>query len=76
MARRWTGNMNGEQYLGNTNKMEVHDLDNEKTNCQIDEIIAAGTILRSTRFQQHTARATTTERGVWADRRDSGPLTE
>jgi len=30
--------------MGNTNKMEVHDLDNEKTKpneCQIDEIIAA-----------------------------------
>jgi len=37
--------MNGERYLGNTNTMEVHDLDNEKTGkdeCQIDEIIAAG----------------------------------
>jgi hypothetical protein len=36
--------MNGEQYLGNTNKKEVHDLDNEKTGanqCQIDEIIRA-----------------------------------
>jgi hypothetical protein len=32
--------MNGERYLGNVNTMEVHDLDN--TNCQIDEIIAAG----------------------------------
>lgn len=45
MARRYTGNMNGEQYLGNTNKKEVHDLDNEKTGaneCQIDEIIRAG----------------------------------
>ena len=42
MARRYTGNMSGERYLGNTNTMEVHDLDNEKTNCQIDEIIAAG----------------------------------
>ena len=44
MARRFTGNMNGEQYLGNTNKKEVHDLDNEKTGtnqCQIDEIIRA-----------------------------------
>lgn len=43
--RRYTGNMNGEQYLGNVNKMEVHDLDNEKTGanqCQIDEIIRAG----------------------------------
>jgi len=45
MGRRWTGHMSGEQYLGNTNKMEVHDLDNEKTagnQCQIDEIIRAG----------------------------------
>ena len=39
---RYTGNMNGEQYLGNTNTMEVHDLDNEQANCQIDEIIEAG----------------------------------
>lgn len=42
MSRRHTGHMSGEQYLGNTNKTEVHDLDNEKTNCQIDEIIRAG----------------------------------
>lgn len=45
MARRWKGNMNGERYLGNINKMEVHDLDNEDTagnGCQIDEIIRAG----------------------------------
>jgi hypothetical protein len=34
--------MNGEKYLGNTHKMEVHDLDDEKNNRQIDEIIAAG----------------------------------
>lgn len=40
--RRYTGHMSGERYLGNTNKYEVHDLDNEKTNCQIDEIIKAG----------------------------------
>ena len=45
MARRYTGNMNGEQYLGNKSKKEVHDLDNEDTaanGCQIDEIIRAG----------------------------------
>lgn len=42
MARRWKGHMNGEQYLGNTNNMEVHDLDRETSNCQIDEIIRAG----------------------------------
>lgn len=45
MARRTTGNMNGERYLGNTANLEVHDLDNEDTSgngCQINEIIAAG----------------------------------
>lgn len=42
MSRRYKGNMNGERYCGNKNKKEVHDLDNEKTNCQIDEIIRAG----------------------------------
>ncbi len=44
MARRYTGNMNGERYLANTSysKKEVHDLDNEKSQCQIDEIIRAG----------------------------------
>jgi len=40
--RRWSGHMNGEQYLANVNTKEVHDLDNEKTVCQIDEIIRAG----------------------------------
>lgn len=47
MTRRTTGNMNGQQFLANTSpsKMEVHDLDNEKTGaneCQINEIIKAG----------------------------------
>lgn len=42
--RRWTGHMRGERYLANTSpsKLEVHDLDNEQTRCQINEIIAAG----------------------------------
>ncbi|MBN2410523.1 hypothetical protein JXQ31_02450 [candidate division KSB1 bacterium] len=42
--RRYTGNMNGERYLGNTNTLEVHDLDNEdvsNSGCQINEIIRA-----------------------------------
>lgn len=37
--------MNGERFLGNVNKKEVHDLDQEDTSasgCQINEIIAAG----------------------------------
>jgi hypothetical protein len=45
MARRYRGNMSGEQYCGNANTKEVHDLDNEDTSasgCQIDEIIRAG----------------------------------
>ena len=41
MARRYAGHMHGEQYLANTNKKEVHDLDKEDTQCQIDEIITA-----------------------------------
>ena len=40
--RRHTGNMNGERYCGNVNTMEVHDLDNEKAQCQIDTIISNG----------------------------------
>jgi hypothetical protein len=27
-----------KRYLGNTNTTEVHDTDNENTNCQLDEI--------------------------------------
>ena len=42
--RRYYPPVNGKQYVGNTGKNEVHDLDNEQTGkneCQIDEIIAA-----------------------------------
>ncbi len=45
MARRNSGKMDGERFLGNTNTNQVHDLDNEQTGsneCQINEIIAAG----------------------------------
>ena len=44
MARRHTGRMNGERYLANRNPRlrQVHDLDNEHTRCQVDEIIRAG----------------------------------
>jgi hypothetical protein len=43
--RRHSGHMRGERYPGNVQRMEVHDLDNEKSGrheCQIDEIIKAG----------------------------------
>jgi hypothetical protein len=44
MARRQGYPLYGAKYCANTNpsKKEVHDLDNEKTQCQINEIIAAG----------------------------------
>jgi len=32
----------GLRYLGNANEMEVHDLANEKAQCQIDKVLAAG----------------------------------
>jgi len=31
-----------KRYLGNTHKMEVHDLRNRQTQCQLEEIIRAG----------------------------------
>jgi hypothetical protein len=45
MARRPGYPTYGKRFVGNTEKKEVHDLDNEKTGlnqCQIDEIIRAG----------------------------------
>jgi hypothetical protein len=42
MARRYGYPLNGAQYCGNRNEKEVHNLDNEKPQCQIDEIIRAG----------------------------------
>jgi hypothetical protein len=44
MARRYGSPTYGRQFVGNTQKMEVHDLDNERTGanqCQINEIIQA-----------------------------------
>lgn len=35
------GRLYGYRYLGNTSKKEVHDLDKETENCQIQEIIDA-----------------------------------
>lgn len=42
MARRNTGNMQGQRFLANTHSKEVHDLDNEKESCEIDAVIEAG----------------------------------
>lgn len=40
--RRYGPPLNGAKYCGNTATKEVHDLDDETTQCQIDEIIKAG----------------------------------
>jgi hypothetical protein len=45
MSRRYGSPLHGNQYCGNRNKVEVHDLDKEDTSasgCQINEIIKAG----------------------------------
>lgn len=43
MARRFGGPLHvSARYCANKNTKEVHDLDNENINCQIDEIIIAG----------------------------------
>jgi hypothetical protein len=42
MARRQGYPLYGARFCGNTSKKEVHDLDNEKVVCQIDEIVQAG----------------------------------
>jgi hypothetical protein len=44
MARRNDWPLYNSRFCGNSSptKMEVHDLDNENPQCQIDEIIAAG----------------------------------
>ena len=43
MARRYRGRLNGERYCANASTKEVHDLDNERDGCQIDEIIDSDT---------------------------------
>jgi hypothetical protein len=44
MTRRYGPPTYGRRFVGNRNPrhMEVHDLDNEKAQCQINEIIRAG----------------------------------
>lgn len=42
MARRNQEPLNGARYVGNNNLKVVHDLDNEKTNCMIDNFINEG----------------------------------
>lgn len=42
MARRNQEPLNGARYAGNANLKNVHDLDNEQTNCLIDNFINEG----------------------------------
>lgn len=42
-------------YLGNTNTKEVHNLDNQKTNCQINEIKSEHKKYFATLQQAHAA---------------------
>ena len=39
--RTYSGNMRGEKFLGNKRKLEIHDLDNEKSLCLVNNIIFA-----------------------------------
>ncbi len=39
--RTYSGNMRGEKYLGNKRMLEIHDLDNEKSLCLVNNIIFA-----------------------------------
>ena len=41
MTRRWSKGMAGEKYLGNKEKKEVHNLEAEKPECNIEQIIQA-----------------------------------
>lgn len=41
MTRRWSKGMAGEKFLGNKDKKEVHNLETEKPECRIEEIIKA-----------------------------------
>ena len=47
--------LNNARYCGNATKKEVHDLDNETLQCQIDEIIRAGHARAYTSLQEAIA---------------------
>ena len=42
MTRRFKGMMTGERYCASERTGQVHDLDNEKYRCHIDQILNAG----------------------------------
>ena len=39
MPRRFRGTMSGERFLGDLDRLEVHDLDHETEECGVDRII-------------------------------------
>lgn len=65
LARRYTGNTNGERYLANTSqsKREIHDLDNEKTGANQCPF-ARVTTVRTTRWIRHGGTGSTTVPGA------------
>ena len=42
MTRRQVAPLFGKRHCGNTARKEVHDLDNETVQCQIDAILGSG----------------------------------
>jgi hypothetical protein len=81
MARRYTGHMNGERYLGNVNKMEVHDsITRRRVRINARSTKSSAVVIaHSTRSLPHTQLATTTAAGASAapqgspERKDAGP---
>ena len=50
------------RYLGNNNTMEIHDLENQKTNCQINEILEEHKVWFNTLADAEAAMAPGPER--------------
>ena len=65
MATPVTSRPSNKRYLGNKSKKEVHDLNNEKTNCQIDEIIRAGNAVVFTPDSLSQAHSEGYDNGYW-----------
>jgi hypothetical protein len=42
VARRYVDRMNGERYLADARHGLMHDLDNEKNSCRIDDVVVGG----------------------------------
>lgn len=67
MAQPVSERPRNRRYLGNSSpsKSEVHDLQNEEPQCQIDEIIAAGNAVVFTPDSLDQAHAEGYDNGYW-----------